>query len=527
MVNFNMLSFLTQFKSNKIYIVIYAIFFPIILIPATWNVDLVHDASIMVPAGALAHGKVLFDDVYSIFGPLSSWINYLPLKIMGVYLVVSRIVGAILFWVTSLLCYFILRKYIDYKLSLAISITWLVTASGFITLNPGDAKLIFYSTNLGVLLMLVSFLIISSKINFLNNSYYRVSIASFFMMAGVTARNEFLLSWLFVLVAMALFYKLSKLVFFWLIGGTLFIAIYMLGLYITGVLPKFISSNIFYTKILAEINTPFKTESGLFYIVLPFLLWAISALILIVIVTLLNRVTNFVSIIYILFLTLIFLIIYNSYEQIIDKTYNGISFFRWLNLIMVNIPISYIGFMLIFFPISLLIRFKIIRKRVNKSIINNEIDVSIIYLAASVSTYLYLHNLNLSYAHAFAPILMLGLVSLWQDRIIPYPSTFGMITKGILFLTVLSSSIFINNINRDRYSYETEFLKGMSGIIKEKVIEFDNKFASVQSKYLVNDHFEFKCGEWLLALDQNYYYPNKFYDISGRYNNSWCGLQSD
>ena len=98
MVIFNMFSFLAQSKLKKIHVIVYAIVLPVTLIPATWNVDLVHDASVMVPAGALVHGKVLYDDVYSIFGPLSSWISYLPLKTIGVYLIVSRILGAILFW---------------------------------------------------------------------------------------------------------------------------------------------------------------------------------------------------------------------------------------------------------------------------------------------------------------------------------------------------------------------------------------------------------------------------------------------
>jgi len=522
-----MSGFLTQFKSKKIHIIIYTIFLPITLIPATWNVYLVHDASVMVPAGALAHGKVLYVDAYSIFGPLSSWINYLPLKTIGVYLVVSRIVGAILLWVTSLLFYLILRKYIDYRLSLAISITWLVTASGFNTLNPGDAKLTFYSTNLGVLLMLVSFLIISSKMKFFNNLYYRFSIASFVMMAGIAARFEFALSWLFVLVAVAFFYRLSKLVYYWLIGGTLFIAIYILGLYVTGVLPKFISSNIFYTKILAEENTPFNNVGSLFYVALPFLLWVIPALILIVVVKFLNRATNVISITYILLITMSFILTYSAYEQTMDKTYNGISFFRWLNLVMVNIPISYIGLILIFFPISLLIRFSIIKNRINESKTNKEFDVSIIYLASSISIYPYLHNLYLSYAHAFVPIIALGLVSLWKHKIVLNSNVYGLISKGVLFTTIISSSIFINNITVDRYSYEIEFLKGMTDTNKEKAIAFHDKFALVKSKYLANDQFEFRCSEYLLAIDQNYYYPNRFYDASGKYNYSWCGLKSD
>jgi hypothetical protein len=522
-----MSGFLTQFKSKKIHIIIYTIFLPITLIPATWNVDLIHDAAMMVPAGALVHGKELYVDVYSVFGPLGSWINYLPLKTFGVYLIVNRILGAILFWVTSLLFFFLLRKYIDYKLSLAISITWLFTASGFITLNSGNAKLLFYTTNLGVLLMLLSFLIISSSIKLCKNLNLRVLIASFVTMAGISTRVEFFLSWLFVLVFMVFFYRFSQLVYFWLIGGTLFIAIYILGLYITGVLPKFISSNIFYTKILAEDNTPFKNVGSLFYLVLPFLLWTIPALILIVVVKLLNRVTNVISIVYILVLTLSFRLIYSAYEQIIDKTYNGISFFRWLNLVMVNIPISYIGLMLILFPISLLIRFSFIRNRINESKINKEFDVSIIYLASSISIYPYLHNLYLSYAHAFVPIITLGLVSLWKDKIVLKSNIHRLISKGVLFITILSSSIFINNITVDRYSYEIEFLKGMSDTNKDKSIAFHDKFVLINSSYLASDQFESPCSEYLLAIDQNYYYPNRFYDDRGKYNYSWCGLQSD
>jgi len=522
-----MFSFLAQSKLKKIHVIIYAIVLPITLIPATWNVDLLHDAVVMVPAGALVHGKVLYSDVYSIFGPLSSWINYLPLKTIGVYLIVSRILGAILFWVTSFLFFKILSKYIDHRISLAISITWLFTTNGFITLNPGDAKLFFYTTNLGVLLILLSFLIMSTKIKFINNLNYRILVASFVMMAAITTRVELILSWLFILTFMVLFYKLSKLVYLWLTGGILFISIYILGLYITGVLPKFISSNIFYTKILADQNTPFKTAESLFYVVLPFLLWAVPALILIVIVKFSNRFTNFVSIIYFFLLTFIFMLVHGAYEQIIEKTYKGISFFRWLDLVMVNIPISYLGFILLAMPISLLIRFSFIRSRINEYKVNKEFNLLPVYLASSMSTYLYLHNLSLSYAHAFAPIIILGLVSLWKDRIVPNSNVYSYISKSVLFIIILSSSIFINNISNDHYRYETEFLKGMTDTSKEKSTRFDNKFSLVRSKYLSNDHFEFRCSEWLLVLNENYFYPNKFYDSSGKYNPSWCGLQSD
>ena len=497
MVVFNMFSFLAQSKLKKIHVIVYAIVLPITLIPATWNVDLLHDAVVMVPAGALVHGKVLYSDVYSIFGPLSSWINYLPLKTIGVYLIVSRILGAILFWVTSFLFFKILSKYIDHRISLAISITWLVTTNGFITLK------------------------------FINNLNYRILVASFVMMAAITTRVELILSWLFILAFMVLFYKLSKLVYLWLTGGILFISIYILGLYITGVLPKFISSNIFYTKILADQNTPFKTAESLFYVVLPFLLWAVPALILIVIVKFSNRFTNFVSIMYFFSLTFIFMLVYSAYEQIIDKAYKGISFFRWLDLVMVNIPISYLGFILLAIPISLLIRFSFIRSRIDEYKVTKEFNLLPVYLASSMSTYLYLHNLSLSYAHAFAPIIILGLVSLWKDRIVPNSNVYRYISKSILFIIILSSSIFINNISNDHYRYETEFLKGMTDTSKEKSTEFDNKFSLVRSKYLSNDHFEFRCSEWLLVLNENYFYPNKFYYSSGKYNPSWCGLQSD
>ena len=328
-------------------------------------------------------------------------------------------------------------------------------------------------------------------------------------------------------MAIALFYRLSKLVYYWLFGGTLFIAIYILGLYITGVLPKFISSNIFYTRILAEDNTPFKNVGSLFYVALPFLLWVIPTLILIVVVKLLTRVTNVISIIYTLVVALSFTLTYSAYEQTIDKTYNGISLFRWLNLVMVKIPISYIGLMLIFFPISLLIRFRLVRNRINESKANREFDVSIVYLASSISIYPYLHNLYLSYAHAFVPIITMGLVSLWRDKIVLNSNIRALISKGVLFITILSSSIFINNITVERYSYDIEFLKGMTDTNKEKAIAFHDKFDLVKSKYLANEQFKSPCSEYLLAIDQDYYYPDRFYDSNGKYNYSWCGLQSN
>ena len=520
-----MLKPLNKVKSEKLFILLYIFLLPITFIPATWNVDLIHDAAIAAPAGALAHGKILYHDVYSAFGPLGSWIIYPFFKIFGVHLVVYRILGAALFWITGFVIFKTLKDYLGPKLSIALASTWLLTSSGFVTLKSGDAKLIFWTTNLGVLLILLSYIIIKNSNNDLNKLNKRFIFASFIMMATITIRLEFFISWLSVLIIWLLIYGRSKLVFCWLLGGVALIGCFVIQLYISGVLQMYIDSNIYYYRVIASLNSPLQTGKGFFYMLLPLMLVILTALILLLFISFFYKLDNIRVISYSVVFTIIFLSLHSYYQGKMDQELRGIKFYSWLDLFSRNIPLSYVSICLVIFPLLIIARFKYIINlaKQNRSIF--KFDPSFFIIPISASTYFYLHNPNPAYAHAFTPLMILGIFSLWsKDSSEIDLKVKNMLSKGTILILVISIGIFATNIGTNRFSYNTPFLLGMTDSSNEKAKDFKYKFEFVKNVYSIGHNYRFKCSEWLLVLNEKYYYPEKFFNSEGRFEESYCGL---
>jgi len=509
------------------YYALYALLLPLSLIPATWNVDLVHDASVMVPAGALVHGKILYSDLYSIFGPLMSWISFPFLNQFGVYLIVSRVLGALLFWATGLLFFTLLKRYFNQSFSMLVAGTWLISSSGFTTLNSSNAKLLFYSTNLGVLLLLLSFLVLSSETNYLTSLTLRLFIVSFLMAICFTVRIEFVLSWVLVLLSLLVFHGNRQVLLAWLFGGLICVIAYILQLLSSGVLSKFIASNIYYTKILASINSPLKLAENLFTTFWPIILWVFSSFIFFVMAHFLNHFKFTITIVLSVITALVMLLAHNLIEQNLDKSYRGISFYRWMDDIVESIPLSYSAFMLLAFPILLVIRLITIKYRIKDFYGEKSFSPSMVYVPVAISIYFYLHNMNLAYVHAFVPILSMGLIGICKTELFSNASLLKFLSKGMHFIIVLSVVILVNNLNVDRYSYNTKFLKGMSDVSKDRAIDIDSKFLLVRDEFYREQYYTFNCDEWLLTVNESSYYPERHYDTLGNFNESWCGLRLD
>jgi hypothetical protein len=135
--------------------------------------------------------------------------------------------------------------------------------------------------------------------------------------------------------------------------------------------------------------------------------------------------------------------------------------------------------------------------------------------------------MSLAYVHAFVPILAMGLIGICKTELFSNASLLKFLSKGMLFIIVFSVVILANNLNVDRYSYNTKFLKGMSDVSKDRAIDIDSKFLLVRDEFYREQYYTFNCNEWLLTVNESFYYPQRYYDTLGNFNKSWCGLQLD
>ena len=499
--------------------------FPFLIYYSSLNVDLTHDAVMFAPAGALAHGKTLFLEVYSLNGPLASWVNYPFLKIFGVNLIVSRVIGAFLFWITCILLYLILRKFLGQTLAVLVSITWLMTSAPFVTLNLDLAKLLFWSTNYGTLLLLMSYLTVLNQKsdNFISNS--RITISSFIMILAVTARIEFFITWVLVTLLILIVHGKSTILFSWLKGGVIFVISYSLYLEYTNSLLAFIKSNLYYYPISAKMNLRIDNENILKSLV-PVAVWVLVSVILVLIMLIYRKQNVFKGTAISIILIFTFIFTWWIYRRNLEFDYRGIQVFKWIELIMQNLPISYIALILILFPLilfqnfsSLVKNFKLIRE-------TGQFSSSLIIIPSAISVYFFLHNPSLVYAHAFVPIVIASILNLNNFSLNKFLSLKVLkdIKRVCLTLILFSSLLFINNVANLKYSYNIDFLKGMHDTNKYNATKIENKYNLVKFTYNSGDEFSFSCTNWLLILNENDYFGKIYYSEGFKFQKSWCGI---
>jgi hypothetical protein len=155
------------FSSNKGEILYHYICLTVIVLLPLFsfnrNPDLLHDSYFFAQAMALLDGAQIHVDIYSPYGPSVPWILAIFIGVFGEYLIINRILGLFILYITCILFHKILKKYISSRA--AITLTAL-----FVTLSPERTELSsprwiygsgIWPTSLVILLTLLTLLIIN------------------------------------------------------------------------------------------------------------------------------------------------------------------------------------------------------------------------------------------------------------------------------------------------------------------------------------------------------------------------------
>lgn len=128
---------LRSFRLSTSFLVNLAAIFTILvsLLSTFKNPDLVHDTFFLGHAAAMNSDLSLYKDIYSIYGPLVSWMMALFTNIFGNFVVIGRIFGLIVHLFIVVLMWNFLKKYVAKRILKLILITYTLIGSGFSETN--------------------------------------------------------------------------------------------------------------------------------------------------------------------------------------------------------------------------------------------------------------------------------------------------------------------------------------------------------------------------------------------------------
>ena len=495
-----------------------------LLYGATTNADLLHDPLMFNPAAYLVQGKTLYLDVYSIFGPLIAWLNYPFLYFFGVKLIVTRFVGVLIYWITGILLYIILKNRVNKKIALILSISWMLTNKGLSYLDNHDSNVLIYSTNFGVFFILLSYYFFNKKFNFQKSKTLQVIASSFILASASAVRIEYLLSWVFLALAFIFFKQTRYIVRNWIVGGLIFITCFLLYLSLTNSLEIFFKSTFFYFPIIAEINNPI--GENLFYTLAPVIILMILATLFVI----QTRIVRYLHTAPILVGSIVSTLTLIKLNQFIrsnwDYNFYGIQINKWLGLIIGYLPSSYVAFLYLVLPLLVFRKKSIFHKNHKIETCANEFQNILFITVICLSIYFYIHIPKVDYMHAYVPLVIIGLIAIIGTKSVTHLNSHRYFEKFLVMIVVYTSIIFLNNIESEKYHYQTGVLTGMSDTNKKRADEIDAKFQSYRAAVEANEHFQLTCEESLLIVSTKKLDAGRYYSIEEDFvfDSNWCAL---
>ncbi len=149
----------------------------------------------------MVQGEVLFKDIFNIFGPLSYQINALAFKLFGTNISVLNILGLINSYIILIFTYFLSRKFLNDKISFAISIFLICTSIyqvGIFNYNLPYSYAAVYA--LSSVLISVYFFISF----FENRNQKLLYLSTFFLGCSIAFKYDYLLFAFFVFIYLIL-----------------------------------------------------------------------------------------------------------------------------------------------------------------------------------------------------------------------------------------------------------------------------------------------------------------------------------
>lgn len=149
----------------------------------------------------MVQGEVLFKDIFNIFGPLSYQINALAFKLFGTNISVLNILGLINSYIILIFTYFLSRKFLNDKISFAISL--FILTGGIFKIGLFNYNLPYsYATLYALSSVLISVYFFISF--FENRNQKLLYLSTFFLGCSIAFKYDYLFFAFFVLIYLIL-----------------------------------------------------------------------------------------------------------------------------------------------------------------------------------------------------------------------------------------------------------------------------------------------------------------------------------
>jgi hypothetical protein len=460
----------------------------------TWNVDPYHEGALFPSAAGMASGLRVFSEVSQQYGFLTPLLISIPLKLLGNYLLIGRVIGFLTLMLISFFLYKLLIHLSTKVVAKFITVTWLAVNpiwSWPIT-DPalsGGA----WPNHYGILLILIglNFLIRYQDLKF--NSF----IAGFVVAASGHARFEFFFVWLFMTLALFFYFK-SKLLI-WTIGSFLALSLSIIYLiFFSSLTDWYVQTLRVWTMDppgVPAINLNFFIFNGIhfFGLILLFLVMSFSAQ------KLYSRISSIPIVVSYLCLSLWLLMLVGSRIEFVFKVgnYDVSNSFVYLSR---YILFSYVNVALIFFVFTF---WNLNVKPSNLEDRESDSNGNLRLLGFTcLGTLGLFHNFNPDYSHMIIPVYLIFLVayfSKYSETLRTFRFKEGLVLTALSSILV-ASILFFGHSSKTIYPYQNEMLKGLRGNSYENVSNLDQSLDVIES-YVTKGEMLMNCQVGLLSTN--------------------------
>ena len=457
------------------------------------GVDTYHDGAIFPSAVGMAQGLHLFSEVNNQYGFMYALIQTPFLYLFGNYLLVARIVGGIVFFLTLLVAYLLIRQVWGQQASFLVAMIC-------VALNPSWSYLSIQTLNAfgawinqyGVMLIIISIFLTLRELD------KKIPRAWIFLLSGGIAlsstfvRPEFFLVWF--LQTLFLFYSSKRGKFsdrnfvFWTAGSILAGVVSAGYLVITGSLADY-----FNQMIVVWFSSPPNSAHLGIGNVFTFATSCLSFLFYFALIYYISRYR--LALVYTVSLTI--LVVY-----LLGLVLPNVSEIEFLGK---NVgPYLYTAFDGFLFNyssavVATLVLVSLFSIRSNRESFGFK---TLFLQVTSVGLLAQLHNVNSAYIVMFSPIFVTWFMFWSNEYRQKYPTILIALRNSFISLVTVSLVIGSSLVFKPIYEYNSYILKGMAEFSLEKRNDIDAKF-ELLDRYVEVGELYFDCPYGLFSVSQS------------------------
>ena len=457
------------------------------------GVDPYHEGALFPSAVGVAEGLHIFSEVNNQYGFMYAVIQAPFLFFFGNYLLVSRIVGVIVLFISVIILYLLIRRIWSQQVSLLVALACAA-------LNPSWSYLSIttlsrfgaWINQYGILLILVSVLLTLKVAEKRTQHPYLLLSAGALSLLATFVRLDFFFVWvlqfLFLISSERKGKFTKKFLVLWIVGGLLAGIISITYLLIIGSFSDF-----FNQLIMVWFSAPPNSAHLGLGNLLTFSFSCLLFLLYFIGIHLLSRYRK--SWLYITVFTLLTIFFLNLSLPILSRIVLGGK------IIGPYLQTSADGFLLNFssvlVAILIIATFAYIRsKRKVSSFSTSFLQIT------SVGLLVQLHNVNSAYIFMLNPVLLTWFMYWLAEHKETNPKMMASLRNTFISLIAISLLIALSLTFQKTYSYKTGLLKGLTSNSIDTRNSIDSKF-KLLDKYVSVGYLYFDCPYGLYAVSSN------------------------